>query len=156
MARVLGGLGVSVSSDLDVFVEEMERLNGQATIGIGIDDELADTLDKISSLRVQVKSGINQSILNTNYRNAIRLSEFSDSKLNLLMDLYYLDQKQNFLYFYKNSKNSETLTSYANYLLSVNIAKTSLTQNNNIYFTEHGFETAYDWMKNRNVYLKFQ
>jgi hypothetical protein len=40
--------------------------------------------------------------------------------------------------------------------LSINIAKTSLTKNNDIYFTEHGFETVYDWMKNRNVYLRFQ
>lgn len=156
MARASGGLGVSVSSDLDTFIKEMERLNGQANIGIGIDDELADTLDAVSSLRVQVKSGINQSILNANYRNAIQLSEFADFKLNLLMDLYYQDQKQGFLYFYKNPKDSETLTAYANYLLSINIAKTSLTQSNDIYFTEHGFETVYDWMKNRNVYLRFQ
>lgn len=156
IARASGGIGISVYSDLDAFIKEMERLNGQSNIGISIDDELSDTLDTISSLRVQVKSGINQSILNTNYRNAIRLSEFADSKLNLLMDLYCLDQKQNFLYFYKNPKDSETLTAYANYLLSVNIAKTSLTQNNDIYFTEHGFETVYDWMKNKNVYLKFQ
>jgi hypothetical protein len=156
MSRAANGLGVSVSSDLNTFIQEMEVLNGQANIGIGIDDELADTLDTVSSLRVQVKSGINQSILNANYRNAIRLSEFADSKLDLLMNLYYQDQKQSFLYFYKNPKDSETLTAYANYLLSTNIAKTSLTQSNDIYFTEHGFETVYDWMKNRNVYLRFQ
>jgi hypothetical protein len=155
MERALNGSGISVSSDLDTFIKEMELLNGQSNIKISIDDELADVLDTVSSLRVQVKSGINQSILNQNYRNAIQLSEFADSKLNLLMDLYYQDQKQGFLYFYRRSKDSKTLTAYANYLLSINIEKTTLTQSNDIYFTEHGFETIYDWMKNRQVYLKF-
>ena len=156
IAKATNGIGVSVASDLDQFITEMNYLNGQSDIGIAIDDEMADTLDTISSLKIQVKSGINQSILNSNYRNAISLGVFNDMKLSLLQDLYSIDQKNGFTYFYKTPKGSETLTAYANYLLSVNIAKTSVIQSNDIYFTENGFETIYDWMKKKNVYLRFQ
>lgn len=156
IAKATNGIGVSVASDLDQFITEMNYLNGQSDIGIAIDDEMADTLDTISSLKIQVKSGVNQSILNSNYRNAISLGVFNDMKLSLLQDLYSIDQKNGFTYFYKTPKDSETLTAYANYLLSVNIAKTSVIQSNDIYFTENGFETIYDWMKKKNVYLRFQ
>lgn len=155
MHRATNGIGVAVQSELDDFIATMEKLNGQSNIGISIDDELSDMLDTYSSLKVQVKSGINQSVLNQNSRNAIALGDFGDYRLNLLSDLYERDRKNNFIYLYKNPKDSDTLTAYGNYLLSINIAQTAVAQSNDIYFTEHGFETIYDWMKNRQVYLKF-
>ena len=151
------GLKISVQSNIDSFIKELDKLNKTANIGISIDDELADSLDTLSSLKVQAKSGINQSILNNSLRNAFSLSEFADYRLSLLYDLYSLDAKNGFKYFYKTPRgSSQTLESYTNYLLSINIARSSLIQSNDIYFTEKGFETVYDWMKNRNVYLKFQ
>jgi hypothetical protein len=60
--------------------------------------------------------------LNYNNRNAITLGSFGDYRLNLLSDLYERDRKNNFIYLYKNPKDSDTLTAYGNYLLSINIA----------------------------------
>ena len=157
MARAKNGIAVSVQNEpIGDFISRMEKLNGNGSIGISIDDELATTLDTVSSLRVQVKSGMNQSLLNANMRNAISLNQIDDGGyLNLLLDLYKLDERQNFVYLYKNPKDSPILTAYGNYLLSKNIAKTSVVQSNDIYFTEHGFETAYGWLKNKNFYLRF-
>lgn len=145
-----------ISSDIPAFIETLDKLNGQSKLSISIDDELSDSLDIISSLKAQVKSGVNQSILNISTRNQISLDEIMEGNtLILLKDLYDLDAKQDFLFFYKDSKKSKNLTSYGNYLLSKNISKTGLVKHNDIYFTEKGLQTAYDWLNNKNVYLKF-
>ena len=145
--------------ELTQFIEMMNEFNGHSEIGVSIDDEMANCLDTVSSLKVSVKSGTNQSILNTNNINAIELSSLGSlDKLQLLMKLYNIDAAQGFRFLYKNPKkdSSPTLTAYANYLLSINIDKTTLCKDNDIYFTNKGFETVVDWMINRpDKYLKF-
>lgn len=146
----------SISSDLPDFIKTMDKLNGQSQLSISIDDELSDSLDIVSSLKAQAKSGINQSILNISTRNQISLNNLEENNtLKLLQDLYNLDSKNNFLFFYKTPQKSKNLTSYGNYLLSKNITKTNLIKSNDIYFTEKGLQTAYQWIENKNVYLKF-
>lgn len=156
--RAYSAINMSVQGQsLKSFTEVLNSINGNASIGFSINDELSDCLDTISSLKTQVKSGINQSILNNSFRNSITLQEIKlDNKLDLLFDLYKLDENQGFKFFYKNAKSSETLTQYGDYLLSKSIAKISLLSDNDIYFTEKGFETIYDWMNRKNFYLKLQ
>lgn len=153
--KISDNLYVSVNSNLGSLLNTLSKLSGKSSINFSLDDELADTLDTLSSLRGQVKSGINQNIINSNTRTELPLSTFNDAKLNLLYSLYSLDASQNFIYFYKNPKNSPTLSAYANYLLAKNIHKTTLFTANDIYFTEKGFETALSWLTRKNLYLKF-
>lgn len=153
--KISDNLYVSVNSNLGSLLNTLSKLSGKSSVNFSLDDELADTLDTLSSLRGQVKSGINQNIINSNTRTELPLSTFNDAKLNLLYSLYSLDASQNFIYFYKNPKNSPTLSAYANYLLAKNIHKTTLFTANDIYFTEKGFETALSWLTRKNLYLKF-
>ena len=139
--------------ELEQFISIMNTLTGKASISIGIQDELEKCLNTLSSLRISVKSGVKQSILNDNEINTIQLSVLKPgNKLKLLENLY---NKTNGKIFIPEAKSS-TLNGYANYLLSKNIAKTTLRKDNDIYFTENGFETAENWMRRRGAYLKFK
>lgn len=149
-------LSVSIGSDIKEFLNEIEKLKGDASLNISIDDEMEQAMTQVATLKVQVKSGMGQSILNPNKINAIALSSFSyKDKLELLMQLYN-DVNPNRSYLLR-SVNSVTLAGYTNTLLTQNLSKTTILNNgtNNVYFTEKGFETAYDWMTRTKRYLKF-
>ena len=131
-------------------------MTGTSNVRIALDNELEESMDRLSAIKIQAKSGINQSILNKSMsRNSEALESFKDRKLNLLLELYDLDKTNNFIYFYKNQKKSKILTAYSNYLLSINIAKTSVMKND-IYVTEKGFETALDYLNRKDsMHLRF-
>ena len=133
-------------------------MTGSSGLRVAIDNELETCMNEFSRLKIQVKSGINQSILNRSMtRNSIRLETFGDRKLNLLSEVYNLDGVKNYPYFLKDSKvSSKTLTAYSNYLLSKNIAQTSVIEKNDVYVTERGFETGLDYLnRNDKMHLRF-
>ena len=60
-------------------------MTGSSGLRVAIDNELETCMNEFSRLKIQVKSGINQSILNRSMiRNSIELKAFGDRKLNLL------------------------------------------------------------------------
>lgn len=154
--NIKNGTSIEINSDIQNFISQLEKLNGTSNIRIALDNELEESMNRLSAIKIQAKSGINQSILNKSMsRNSEALESFKDRKLNLLLELYNLDKTNNFIYFYKNQKKSKILTAYSNYLLSVNIAKTSVMKND-IYVTEKGFETALDYLNRKDsMHLRF-
>ena len=154
--NVKKGTNIEIHSDIQNFINQLEKMTGTSNVRIALDNELEESMDRLSAIKIQAKSGINQPILNKSIsRNSEALGSFKDRKLNLLLELYNLDKIDNFIYFYKNQKKSKILTAYSNYLLSVNIAKTSVMKND-IYVTEKGFETALDYLnRNKKMHLRF-
>lgn len=154
--NVKKGTNIEIHSDIQDFINQLEKMTGTSNIRIALDNELEESMDRLSAIKIQAKSGINQSILNKSMsRNSEALESFKDRKLNLLLELYDLDKTNNFIYFYKNQKKSKILTAYSNYLLSINIAKTSVMKND-IYATEKGFETALDYLNRKDsMHLRF-
>ena len=150
------GTNIEIHSDIQDFINQLEKMTGTSNVRIALDNELEESMNRLSAIKIQAKSGINQPILNKSIsRNSESLESFKDRKLNLLLELYNLDKIDNFIYFYKNQKKSKILTAYSNYLLSVNIAKTSVMKND-IYVTEKGFETALDYLnRNKKMHLRF-
>lgn len=150
--------GVVINSDIPSFIDQLNKMTGSSGLRVAIDNELETCMNEFSRLKIQVKSGINQSILNRSMtRNSIKLETFGDRKLNLLSEVYNLDSVKNYPYFLKEaSSSSKILTAYSNYLLSVNIAKTSVIEKNDVYVTEKGFETGLDYLnRNDKMHLRF-
>lgn len=118
---------------------------------ISLTDDLYAALQEARAFAVQVKSGMNvQPILNekATTRNALTLGSIDVSEV--LNDLYELRSWLSS----DSDQHSETVSLWANYDLSRNIAHTSLNFNE-LYFTEDGFITAAEWMFKHNRILAF-
>lgn len=122
------------------------------TISVHVPNELYDVLKNFT--KVQIKSGFNnQTILNANDKNAITLAEIGGSKSGPFLGLQKLyDIDPNYI---NIGASSKTLSSWANYLLSREIAQTSLSHND-VYFTDSGFMTAAQWLGSHHYILKFK
>ena len=150
--------GIVINSDIPSFINQLNKMTGSSGLRVAIDNELETCMNEFSRLKIQVKSGINQSILNRSMiRNSIELKAFGDRKLNLLSEVYNLDSIKNYPYFLKDASPApKILTAYSNYLLSKNIAQTSVIEKNDVYVTERGFETGLDYLnRNDKMHLRF-
>lgn len=151
--------GVIINSDIPNFINQLNKMTGSSGVRIALNNELETCMKKFSELKIQAKSGINQSILNNSMtRNSLKLETFeNDRKLNLLFEAYNIDGINNYPYFLKETKeSSKILTAYSNYLLSKNIAQTSVIKENDVYVTDRGFETGLDYLKrNDEMHLRF-
>lgn len=144
-------IDTKTTKNMSGFFTQIEKIKDK-TISVHIPDELYEVLKKFT--KVQIKSGFNtQTILNANDKNAITLKEIGGSEAGPflgLQKLYDTDPK-----YINVGASSETLSSWANYLLSKEIAKTSLSHND-VYFTDSGFMTAAQWLGSHNYILKFK
>lgn len=152
LQTIASSSSIKINSNVQDFNKQLQKLSGTANIRFSIEDQILNSMNQASLLRIQAKSGTNQSLLNKNGRNIISLQEFQDHKLNLLSLLE--KEARHWLYKVRPIK-STSLDSYANYVLSKNIDKTSLVKDNNLYFTDLGFVTAAEWMEKKKKYLRF-
>ena len=148
-----GGKQAIIVHSLDELFQKIEKLNINETIQL--DNELYDTLRQASVLSTQVKSGRNnQPILTEAKRNAISLGingiDFFN-KYDILKQIYF---DKDIPWKDISQQNSSQLASLTNYKLSQEIGKTAISMNQ-LYFTEQGFVSASEWMKNNKRLLRF-
>lgn len=119
---------------------------------ITLSDDLYTALSAASALSIQVKSGLDQPIITRAAKNAISLQDLSSSIFTGLQEIANIGN------YFKSSFDSPELTSIANYqmghiigeLLHIN------EMQNQLLFTEKGFETPYEWMKRHKGVLKLR
>lgn len=146
-----GGVTLHAKSVGELFAK-IEKLNG-SNFTIQLSNPLYDALKEASILNAQVKSGMNsQAILTRSARNSISLGE-TGFCCGRLEDLYNL-VTPNPWFKEPSEQNSKDLEALANYSLSQAIVMTNLNRNQ-LYYTEHGFMTASQWMEDNMFMLKF-
>lgn len=155
----LGNISVEIFTDVKTGTKASIPLNKLKLEGtIHLTDDGLDTLRKMKQISVQVKSGVNQDIFTQANRNDISLRELNGlgNLGDRMYQLYMLDlEKPQNWFKHSLSQNSPALNNLANLRLSYGITNTILSKNE-VYYTELGFTTAYEWMLAKNAYVTFK
>lgn len=155
--HVKGGNDFDVKgfSTFDEFFAKVKEFNGVGQIHLS--NELYEALQKKSDIKMQAKSGMQQALINaaSTGRNSISLQAIGFGASEETAGVLYRYCKYYPHTLKEAQGNSKSLNMYANYLLSKQIALTSL-KFNNLYLSEHGFQTASQWMQTANRLLLFK
>lgn len=156
----LGTVNVEIFTDTktkaktSIPLKELITLEGT----VHLTDDGLRTLQKMKEISVQVKSGVDQDIFTQAARNSISLRElYGLGNLgDRMYQLYMLDLEKPQNWFKRSqNQNSPALNNLANLRLSYGITNTVLSKNE-VYYTELGFTTAYEWMLAKNAYITFK
>lgn len=156
----LGMVNVEIFTDTktktktSIPLKELITLEGT----VHLTDDGLRTLRKMKEISVQVKSGADQDIFTQAARNSISLRElYGLGNLgDRMYQLYMLDLEKPQNWFKQSqNQNSPALNNLANLRLSYGITNTVLSKNE-VYYTELGFTTAYEWMLAKNAYITFK
>lgn len=152
-------VGLKGNNVFDRLVKALE--NNKFSTTVITNSELRQLNENMGSLlRVQVKSGHLQDIINNNARYGVSLENIEfDVAYPAIKELYALyseilrQKRATGKDVAVPAKHSE-LAALTNWQLSKQVHKTGLRLND-LYFTENGFETVGEWMKRRGRFVKF-